>query len=81
MMAVRDIPEEIDYSQFKWLKKGDRLKIAEKTGLSPSMVRHTLQKRKFNLDILAEAMALVVQAKKKVLERQQEAKQLSNALK
>lgn len=66
-------PEEIDYDQFRWLRKGDRIRIAEKTGMSVASVRHVLRKRYFNPEILAAAMELVVKNKRKIMEWQAEA--------
>lgn len=80
MEILKNIPSEIDYNEFKWLRRGDREKIAAKTGMAVSTVRHTLKKRSFNADILAAAMDLVIQTKKKVLERQIESKRLTSAM-
>jgi hypothetical protein len=80
MQVLKNIPTEIDYDQFKWLRKGDILKIAEKVKLNESTVRASLKKRSMNIDILVAAMQQVIENKKKLMELQCEAKTLSHLL-
>jgi hypothetical protein len=81
MKALKNIPEEIDYSQFKWLRRGDRIKIAAMTNMSESMVRATLRKKTMNVDILLAAMKRVVEIKTPLLEAQAEAQRFDQYLK
>ena len=76
MKVCSKIPEEIDYSLFKWLRRGDREEIARDTRMSISMVGATLRKETFNDVIIAKAMEKVIERLKPVLEKQAEAKRL-----
>lgn len=85
MKLLPNIPEEIDYNEFKWLRKGDLSKVREKaktlgSTVSLSMVRHTLKQRAFNIDVLVAAQMVVNDKKKRILELQLESKRLSQAL-
>jgi hypothetical protein len=81
MRAIKNIPVEINYEDFKWLRKGDRIEIAKRTSMSESMVRATLRKETFNLEIVTEAMKMVVERKRRFMEIQAESTLLSQALK
>ena len=85
MKVLENIPEEIDYNEFKWLRKGDLPKVRERAGklgcnVTLSMVRHTLKKRAFNIDVLVAAQMVVNDKKKRILELQLQSKQLSQAI-
>lgn len=80
MKVTKNIPHEIDYNLFKWLKRGDRIKIAQVTKKSESMVRATLSRRTYNEDIIRVAMVKVVERMKNVLEIQAEAKRLQQLI-
>lgn len=81
MKVCKNIPDGIDYSLFKWLKRGDRIQIAADTNMSESMVRATLRGvETFNAEIIAKGMEKVIERMKPVLEKQQEAQRLLQAI-
>ena len=80
MNVSEKMPVEIDYKEFRWLKRGERKEIATETGLCESMVRATLRGETFNLEILENAMERVVKRKTKLLSLQAQAKQLSQMI-
>lgn len=76
MKVDRKRVPDIDYSLFKWLKKGDQIRIASETRKSESMVSAVINGASFNPDIIEVAMKIVVERMEPILTYQKQAQQL-----
>jgi len=81
MPVLKRLPPEIDYEKFRWLSQGDRLKIMKATGKTKSIVYRTLQKRSYHIDVLTEAMRMVVEKQKTILALQAESNEIEAKIK
>ena len=70
MTRVRQkpFPDELDYSELKWLQHGDNVRVAEKTHVSAGYVSKVRCKIVFNIDVLAELFKLARENRAKVME-------------
>lgn len=80
MELSKNIPTEIDYSLFAWLRRGDHEWIAKKARVSKSMVSATIRKSSFNPDVIMWALIRATERMKPVLEAQAEAQRLQQAI-
>lgn len=79
--VMKNIPDGIDYSLFKWLKRGvDYQWIAEKSKVGKSMVSATIRKRAFNADVILWASKRAVERMQPVLQAQAEAKRMQQLI-
>lgn len=80
MMKLENIPKEIDYSLFKWLKRGDYDWIAGKAKVSTSTVGATIRKESFNSDVILWATKKAMERMEPVLQQQAEAKRIQQSI-
>lgn len=75
-MKVDKIPAAIDYSIFRWLRRGDYQWIADKAMVGRSMVSATIRQKAFNADVILWASKKATERMMPVLQAQAEAKQI-----